>query len=203
MARRFATALALSLLALTLLATAAGARSLRSLIAPVSACSNQNDVGFSVAEQERAMRCMTNFARAKVGLPSLGDAAELDRSAAAKASDIVRCDSFSHEACGRGFTYWIGRVGYLRARCWRAGENLAWGTGRAGDVRAIFSAWIHSPEHRKNILGRYGQIGIGLTVGRLDDSASAHVWTQHFGSHCGVSKRPRGVARLAPARALG
>lgn len=203
MVRRVVIALSLSALALALLASVASARNLRNLIAPTSACPHQNDQSLRVAEQERAMRCMTNFARARAGLSALGEATELDRSAAAKAGDIVRCDSFSHEACGRGFTYWIGRVGYLRARCWRAGENLAWGTGRAGDVRAIFRAWIHSAEHRANILGEYGQLGIALTVGRLDGHASAHVWTQHFGSHCGISKRPHGVASLARARALG
>ena len=132
MARRFATALALSLLALTLLATAAGARSLRSLIAPVSACSNQNDVGFSVAEQERAMRCMTNFARAKVGLA----VARRRR----RARPLGRREGERHRALRqlqpRGLRPRLHLLdaaasAISRARCWRAGENLAWGTGRA------------------------------------------------------------------------
>ena len=45
--------------------------------------------------------------------------------------------------------------GYLAARCWRAGENIAWGTGNYASVRSIFVAWLHSPEHRANLLGRY------------------------------------------------
>ena len=48
-------------------------------------------------------------------------------------------------------------------------------------MRSIFSAWMHSAGHRENILGPYGQIGIGLRVGGLDGHGGAHVWTQEFG----------------------
>lgn len=130
------------------------------------------------------MRCMTNFARARVGLRPLGGPRELAGAAAAKAGDILGCDEFSHEACGREFTYWMERSGYLDANCWRAGENIAWGTGRLGTVRSIFDAWMHSPGHRENILGSYSQIGIGLEVGSLDGYDGAAVWVQEFGSHC-------------------
>ena len=51
-------------------------------------------------------------------------------------------------------------------------------------MRAIFDAWLHSPEHLANILGRYRQLGVGLRVGRLGGYSHAHVWTQHFGEHC-------------------
>ncbi len=188
------------------LSSPASARDLSRLIAPVSACAHQTDLSASAAEQEQAMRCMTNFARQRAGLHRFGDAAKLDRSAEDKASDILRCDSFSHFACGRQFTYWMGRVGYLRASCWRAGENIAWGAGRLGDVRDIFTAWVHSPEHLANILGRYGQIGIGLDSGRLGHLGAVNVWTQHFGSHCGATRHrsaPHGVAKLAVRRAVG
>ncbi len=56
-------------------------------------------------------------------------------------------------------------TGYIAASCWRAGENLAWGVGEEGTVRAIFRAWMRSPLHRRNILGGYSQIGIGVEVG--------------------------------------
>ena len=130
------------------------------------------------------MRCMTNFARRHAGLAGLGDAGGSTARPRHKSGDILRCDSFSHYACGRDFTYWMQRVGYIPARCWRAGENIAWGTGALGTVRSIFRAWLHSPGHRENILGPYRQIGIGLRVGGLDGYGGAHVWTQHFGTHC-------------------
>jgi uncharacterized protein YkwD len=195
MTRKLLLALAAVSILAALVAGPAQARRLSALVAPTSVCPNQTDLGDPAGVQEQAMRCMTNFARAHTGLGDLGDAAGLDRSAAEKNRDIIRCDSFSHYACGRQFTYWMQRSGYLAARCWRAGENIAWGTDREGDVRSIFIAWLHSPEHRANLLGRYSQIGISLSVGNLEGHRGAHVWTQDFGSHCGAapSHHPRHI----------
>jgi uncharacterized protein YkwD len=186
MTRKLIAALFVIALISALVAGPAQARRLSALVAPTSACPNQTDLGDSTAVQEQAMRCMTNFARRHDGLGQFGNAAALDHSAIRKTGDIIRCDSFSHYACGRDFTYWMQRSGYLAARCWRAGENIAWGADRQGSVRSIFVAWLHSPEHRANLLGRYSQIGIALSVGTLEGHRDAHVWTQDFGSHCGA-----------------
>ncbi len=205
MARKISLVIALVAVLGAAMAPSAGAMDLERLIAPTEVCADQTDLGAPVAVQEQAMRCMSNFARERMGMGQLGDAADLDRSARDKSSDILRCNSFSHYACGRLFTYWMQRVGYIPAQCWRAGENIAWGTGDLGTVRSIFRAWIHSPEHRENILGPYGQIGVGLVVGSLEGHSNVHVWTQHFGSHCGqptASAAPH-LARLATARAVG
>jgi uncharacterized protein YkwD len=172
-------------------------RGVARLIARPGICPGEG-LATSVDEREAAMRCLVGFARRHAGLHELADSAELDRSATDKSADILRCDSFSHFACGRDFTYWMGRVGYLSARCWRAGENLAWGSGRSGSVRSAFSLLIHSPEHRENILGDYTAIGIGLRIGILAGDRDAQVWTQHFGSHCGAIRQPR-LARLSRA----
>jgi uncharacterized protein YkwD len=154
------------------------------LVAPASACPDQAEVEAPVATQERTMLCMANFARAELGLSPLQMAEPLEQSAREKANDILRCDSFSHYACGREFTYWIRANGYLASECWRAGENLAFGSGTLGSVRAIFRAWMRSPEHRENILGDYTQTGIDLTAGTLEGFAGTRVWAQHFGTHC-------------------
>jgi uncharacterized protein YkwD len=153
-------------------------------IAPLAVCEGQLEANASVAEQQRAMSCMTDYARRSAGLAGLSDVRQLERSSRGKSKDILRCDSFSHFACGRSFTYWLRASGYLSARCWKAGENLAWGVGSRGTVRAIFRAWMRSPDHRHNILGRFNQIGVSLRVGTLAGQAHTHVWTQHFGSHC-------------------
>jgi uncharacterized protein YkwD len=134
--------------------------------------------------QEQAMLCLTNQARSKYGEPPLEEVEALRSSASDKANDIVACDSFSHNACGREFTYWMRQVGYLSSACWRVGENLAWGSAGYGTVDSIFRAWMNSSEHRSNILGNYDQIGIDLTVGPLNGLGGTHVWAQHFGSHC-------------------
>ena len=130
------------------------------------------------------MRCMTDFARAQAGLAELASVEQLEQSAGSKAEDILRCDSFSHFACGREFTYWMQQTGYTSSQCWRVGENLAWGTDGYGTVRAIFRAWMGSPDHRENILDDFAQIGISLRVGTLAGQPQTHVWTQHFGSRC-------------------
>jgi uncharacterized protein YkwD len=154
------------------------------LIAPANACPSQVSLSAPPEAQERAMLCMTNFARANAGLGALTETPQLDQSARSKAEDVLSCDSFSHSACGRDFTYWIRQSGYIGEACWHAGENLAWGAGEHGSVRSIFRAWMNSPTHRANILGSYDQVGIGLLSGDLEGHPGAHVWAAHFGSRC-------------------
>lgn len=160
------------------------AASAAGLIAPAGVCPNQESRAASAAVQEQTMLCMTNFARSQAGEGELEAAAALAESARDKSLDILDCDSFSHSACGREFTYWMRETGYLSAQCWKVGENLAFGNGEYGSVRSIFRAWMRSPEHRANILGEFTQVGIDLQNGTLGGSARTSVWTQHFGSHC-------------------
>jgi uncharacterized protein YkwD len=176
----FATVLAALVAAAAFAAPAPAA----GLVAPTDACPNQESRTASAAAQEQAMLCMTNFARAEAGEGELEATAVLAESARDKAHDIFECDSFSHYACGREFTYWMRATGYLSTQCWQVGENLAFGSGEYGTVRSIFRAWMRSPEHRANILGQFSQIGIDLQTGTLSGAGRTSVWTQHFGSHC-------------------
>jgi uncharacterized protein YkwD len=129
------------------------------------------------------MQCLVNVARRRAGRPALLASSKLARSAHLKSRDILLCDDFDHDACGRDFTYWIERVGYLAEAC-GAGENIALGTGSFATPRAIFRAWIGSPGHRRNILGGYRDLGVGLAIGTLEGEGGVHVWTQHFGRRC-------------------
>jgi uncharacterized protein YkwD len=175
----------LSFLALALLCAAtATAASAASLLAPTSVCPDQEQLDAPAAAQEQAMLCMTNYARAQSGETALVEDATLVESARDKARDILACDSFSHTACGREFTYWMREAGYMSVECWRVGENLAWGAGEYGSVRSIFRAWLRSPEHRANLLADFDQTGIDLRTGTLGGTAGTHVWAQHFGSRC-------------------
>jgi uncharacterized protein YkwD len=185
---RAALAIALSALAFVALVAPAASAAQHSaepprapLIAPVSSCPDQTDPGAAPAAQVRAMRCLTNFARRGRGLAPLAASAPLNGAATHKSADILRCGEFSHEACGREFTYWIERSGY-RGGC--LAENIAWGSGPLASVRSIFRNWMHSAGHRRNILGPYVEIGIGLRVGSLEGYGGAHVWTQDFGGEC-------------------
>jgi uncharacterized protein YkwD len=163
--------------ALMLAPVEAGARGIEGLLAPPSACPGG---GSDASAQERQMLCLTNFARHAAGQSPLAASPSLYRAALHKDADMLGCDEFSHEACGREFTYWIERFSDCRA----AAENIAWGTGSLGGVRAIFSAWMHSPGHRENILGPYARVGIALRLGDLEGNRGAHVWTQDFGASC-------------------
>jgi uncharacterized protein YkwD len=154
------------------------------LIAPAAVCPGQTDLSIPAAAQQQTMRCMTDFARRQAGLNELVADPVLDQSALDKSQDILRCDSFSHYACGREFTYWMRQTGYMSTPCWHVGENLAWGTGEYGTVRSIFRAWMASPEHRSNLLGQYDEVGVSLQVGTLEGFEGTHVWTEHFGSQC-------------------
>jgi uncharacterized protein YkwD len=172
-----------AVLALAPATAAQGAAALRANpIAPASACPHQSDRSAATGVQLKAMLCMTNYARKASGLKPLSRSRPLAKAAGHKSADILACDEFSHEACGRDFTYWIDRFGYARG-CWSAGENIAYGTGSLGTVRNIFSGWMNSPGHRANILGEFREIGIGRRVGTLEGASGAVVWTQDFGSH--------------------
>jgi uncharacterized protein YkwD len=144
-----------------------------------AACRGQGSAAAPAASQEKAMLCLVNQARRQRGLAPFAAPTSLARAAGRKSGDILRCDEFSHEACGREFTYWIERFGY---RFCSAGENIAYGGGSYATPRSIFSLWMHSSGHRRNILGAYEDIGIGLQVGALEGESGAHVWTQEFGS---------------------
>jgi uncharacterized protein YkwD len=184
MPRRLTLAFLAALLLIAFTAVPAEAMKIRNLMAPPSVCPGQNNTSASVTKQERAMRCMTNFARRKAGFGGYASSAKLANSADRKGEDILRCDSFSHYACGRDFTFWLRRVDFIGG-CWNAGENIAWGSGDLGSVRSVFRAWMQSSGHRSNILGgEFSQLGVSLRVGTLDGTSGARVWVQHFGDRC-------------------
>jgi uncharacterized protein YkwD len=172
-----AVALALSAMAAAAPAADAG------LLAPRSACPGQHNASARASAQERAMRCLHNFARREAGRPGLRAVRPLARSSNRKSGDILRCDEFSHTACGRDFTYWIRRTGY--GRCFSAGENIAAWSGPGGSPRAIMRLWLNSTGHRRNIISSsFSDIGVGLRIGNLDGVPGTHVWTTHFGDRC-------------------
>jgi uncharacterized protein YkwD len=174
----------LAALLVALAAAPAEALKIRNLMAPPSVCPGQSNAAAPIYRQERAMRCMTNFARRHADMAGFARSAKLSDSADRKGEDILRCDSFSHYACGRDFTFWLRRVNFIGG-CWTAGENIAWGTGELGDARSVFRAWMHSSGHRANILGGdFSQLGVSLRVGTLGSTHGAHVWVQHFGDRC-------------------
>jgi len=152
-------------------------------LAPPSVCKHEN-LKAGTENARNAMVCMTNYARRKHGLHGFRNIHLLNVSSGRKAGDIKLC-GFSHEACGRPFTYWQKRAGYLDGGgCYSVGENIAWGTGGLGTVRDIFNAWLHSSDHRAAILSSsYTQIGVGSKHGKFQGYGDASIWVQQFGTH--------------------
>lgn len=178
-----------------LLASTAGATSLgdaRAVSQPIARqatlqgdCPSGVGLDSPAETQESAMLCLIGGAREQNGLPPLTPSETLKQTAVEKGADLLACNEFSHTACGREFSYWIQESGYMSVECWRVGENLAWGVEDEATVGSIFRAWMHSPAHRANILGDFEETGIDLRVGPLGGLTGVHLWTEHFGSHCG------------------
>src|SRR4051812_24091621 len=96
-----------------------------------AACPGQSRGSAPVAAQERTMFCLVNNARRARGLEPLAAIGSLTRAADRKSADILRCDEFSHEACGREFTYWMTHFGYQGCT---EGENIAWGAAASAPL---------------------------------------------------------------------
>ena len=175
-------ALACGLLALVP-ASASASGPWDTLLAPKRACPGQSDPSQPIAVQEHTMVCMHNWARARLGLRPLQKARELRRSSHDKAEDIKRCQQFSHEACGRGAFYWVRRVGF-ETGSFGAGENLEFGEGALGTVRAAMSAWLNSDIHREVLLTPSWQdVGFSVVKGKFEGHPGVAIWVAHFGYH--------------------
>lgn len=154
------------------------------LIAPAKVCPDRTARGGAaqIKRARKSMMCLVNQARKRKGLRKYRKHGKLSWSAKKKARDIIRCNSFSHTACGRSFDHWIKRSGYASKRGWTTGENIAWGSGRLGNVRSIFKAWMNSPGHRRAILDRqFTDANVGVVSGRMNGISGARAWVLHFG----------------------
>ena len=123
--------------------------------------------------------CLMNQERAQQGLPALRLDRRLGRAAQRHSTSMVRRRYFAHGP----FLRRIKRSGYLRgARSWSVGENIAWGAGDHGSPGSIVRAWMNSPGHRRNVLGRFSHVGIGIKAGAPSGgSSNAATYTTDFG----------------------
>lgn len=170
--------------ALALYASAAPASAAyESLLAPESACPGQSDTRRTVDEQRRTMLCLVNYARTRSGVPVLAKSAPLMRAAARKAQDIVRCEDFSHTACGSPFDQRIRETGYVYST---AGENIAWGSGSYGSPRQTMLGWLNSTGHRANLLSRaFRDQGVGMVKATFEGWTGAEIWVDDFATRMG------------------
>ena len=114
-----------------------------------------------------AVVCEVNRARGERGLEPVLRDRRLHRAAAAHARDMTARGYFSHVTPeGQRLSDRLRRAGYITGRvAWRVGETLAWGRGRMATPAAAVAGWMRSPTHRRLILGRYEEIGVGVADG--------------------------------------
>jgi uncharacterized protein YkwD len=114
-----------------------------------------------------------NLERAHRKLPPLSVSPELKDAAMAHAGDMADRRKMAHKG-GDGSSPFdrMKRSGYaFRA----AGENVAYGFD---DVEAVMDGWMRSAGHKRNILGKFTEIGVGRAIAR--DGAS--YWCVTFGT---------------------
>ncbi len=154
------------------------------LASPV-VCPNQLDTGLAKAAKIKAIRCLLNEARKERGLRRVSWNRKLDRAAALKLRDNVRCDEFSHTACGKPFISVFNRSGYVASATgsYSVGENLAWGQGVMGTPRSIVLAWLRSNGHRHNLFSsewREGGVAYRFDA-KFEGNSDVALWANTFG----------------------
>lgn len=100
----------------------------------------------------------TNKDRAAAQEQSVSMDERLNQAAQAKADDMVAKNYWAHVTpTGQQPWSFITATGYQYQA---AGENLAYGFDSAD---TLLGAWMHSPEHRANVLGQsYTDVGFGI-----------------------------------------
>jgi uncharacterized protein YkwD len=180
--QRLVVAIAALAATVALAATAAQADYYDTLLAPGSVCPKQRDITLPLRTQKAAMRCLHRYARQQAQVPQVSANAELQQAAQAKAGDIMRCQQFSHTACGNERFYWPNKTGYTSTGCYALAENIAWGTDGNGSAHAVMRAWLHSDQHRRFILRRrFRDIGVGLKHGTFKGKPNSQVWVVILG----------------------
>jgi len=148
-----------------------------------------------IVRTQNRMLCLMNHARARAGLAPLHQNQCLHRVASRHAHDMVNRRYFAHTT-PNGWD--PGRraqaSGYVpRAASWIVGENIAWGVSGAATAGWVFNAWMHSPPHRHNILGRqFRDVGIGIAPGvpvsGFHGIAMRATFSVEFGAHQGRTR---------------
>jgi uncharacterized protein YkwD len=146
-----------------------------------NACRDSTRVSVTSSAAESAMICVLNYARQRDGLAALPVSPLLARSAELKALDIIRCQDFSHTACGKDARAVADEVGYPQVG-W--GENIAYGGGPFRAARVAGDGWLNSEHHRENLFRReWTEQGVALVVARtFKGHRNVFVWVSEFGS---------------------
>jgi uncharacterized protein YkwD len=152
----------------------------------------------------QATLCLVNEQRAAHGMRGVRENARLTSASAGYSQRMVAQAFFAHEAPdGTTLVERLTSARYLDGGDdWVVGENIGWGQDELSTPRAMVTAWMNSPGHRKNILAAdYGDIGLGLAMGTPENAAWGATYTTDFGHRpAKKAKRGKAAARAACAR---
>jgi uncharacterized protein YkwD len=126
------------------------------------------------AREERTLR-LHNRARANRGIRRLCVNRKLTEAARDHSARMIREDFFGHGNVGRRLKHYDYN--------WRTyGENIGGGSGRRGRPGNVFKRWMHSSNHRSNILEKgFREIGIGAYTGTFKGRRGYTMYTVDFG----------------------
>lgn len=126
----------------------------------------------NAAAYENQVITLVNKERSNRGLQTLKKNATLAYVARLKSTEMAAKNYFSHTSPSFGSTFTL--MQHYGLKFIAAGENIAEGQHTPQEVMI---AWMKSPGHRANILGRvYNQIGVGMAK----SSRGVLYWTQEF-----------------------
>ncbi|HTR29805.1 MAG TPA: CAP domain-containing protein [Puia sp.] len=126
--------------------------------APHKTATSHTNAGlsYSTAAISREILFFVNEFRRSKGLPALEANSFISSVALGHSRDMLTGKSpFGHE----GFRQRIDRISGKLGRLHVAAENVASGPM---DAREVVDGWLHSPGHRRNILGDFRLTGIGV-----------------------------------------
>lgn len=144
---------------------------LAAAVAAAPAASSETRATVSVtasAQLAAAVLQQVNLVRVEHGLVPLRLSAKLSEAASEHSVQMAEDGYFAHtSADGSAFWKRIERfypsVGY---GYWSVGENLLWASPDV-DAPGALSLWMHSPEHRRNLLtARWREIGLSAVKAR-------------------------------------
>jgi len=145
-------------------------------------------VGISgLSNLERQVVAALNQQRTRRGLVPLRVNRRLAIAARGHSVSMAEHGYFAHESFD-GAAFWVRiKAAYpaLRGRSWAAGENLAWASPELTAAEAV-DMWMHSPQHRQNLLApRWREVGIGgvraLAASGVYEGLDVTILTADFG----------------------
>lgn len=152
-------------------------------LASVRTC---NGGSIEVNGNEKRILQLHNELRKDRGLKALCVQSQLTKAARAHSQEMIDKDYLSHDSFnGESVRQRLERFGYTSRgyAYYLYGENIAGGCRSFGVPASIFDWWMHSTDHRANILNpKYREVGIGVRTGTLDSCTEATTYTVDFGT---------------------